>query len=72
MPYAEGVEYLGVYLDKKLHWKQHLKMQCRKVYNIFMQCRSVTGTGWGLETQKALWIYEAIQQAKLTFAALIW
>lgn len=72
VPYAEGVRYLGIYLDKKLHWGQHLKMQSRKVLNIFMQCRSAIGTGWGLEPQKVSWIYEAILKPKLTYAAVIW
>ena len=36
-----------------------------------MQCRSAIGTGWGLEPQKTLWIYEAILKPKLTDTALI-
>lgn len=72
IPYAEGVKYLGLHLDKKLNWNQHLQMQGRKVLNIFMQCRSAIGTGWGLEPQKALWIYEAILKPKLLYAAVIW
>ncbi|XP_025837592.1 uncharacterized protein LOC112906823 [Agrilus planipennis] len=35
-------------------------------------CRSAIGTGWGLEPQKTLWIYEAILRPKLTYAATIW
>lgn len=72
IPYATGVKYLGVYLDKKLNWGQHLRLQGRKVLNIFMQCRSAIGTGWGLEPRHALWIYEAILIPKLTYAALVW
>ncbi|XP_058791044.1 uncharacterized protein LOC131664172 [Phymastichus coffea] len=72
VPYAEGVKYLGVYLDKKLYWTTHLQMQCRKVLNMFMQCRSAIGTGWGLDPQKTLWIYRAILIPKLTYAAIVW
>ena len=72
IPYMEGVKYLGVYLDKKLLWGQHLRMQSKKIINILMQCRSAIGTDWGLEPQKVLWIYKTILRPGLTYAALVW
>ena len=71
IPYVERVKHLGVYLDKELLWGPHLKIQCRKVLKIFMQCRTVIGIGLRPEPHEALWIHEVILKPKITYAAVV-
>ena len=72
LAYAEGVKYLGVYLDRKIKWRTHLAGQCKKALGLLMQCRRAIGHDWGMSPERVLWVYETIVKPKLTYAALVW
>ncbi|XP_032690767.1 uncharacterized protein LOC116853705, partial [Odontomachus brunneus] len=70
--YVPQVKYLGVYLDHKLNWKQHLEMKRTKFYAAFWVCRRAMGKTWGLKPKVALWLYKTVLLLKLTYAAVVW
>ena len=45
--YAVGpVRYLGIWLDRKLAWDDHVKIKCNKVRKLLMKAISSTGGSW--------------------------
>ena len=42
-----STRFLGVTLDSKLAWNEHIINQCKKAKGILMQCRKAVGPTWG-------------------------
>ena len=42
-----STKFLGVILDSKLTWNDHITNQCKKAKGILMQCRKAVGPTWG-------------------------
>jgi len=43
-----SVKYLGVILDSRLTWKEHVDAKVRKAHNSLWACRRACGGAWGL------------------------
>ncbi|XP_029679486.1 uncharacterized protein LOC115245344, partial [Formica exsecta] len=69
---AVSVKYLGVILDRKLTWKEHLDDRCKSVTSYFWLCRRYFGQTWGLRSGMGYWIYTAILRPSLLYAAVLW
>nr|XP_012217684.1 PREDICTED: uncharacterized protein LOC105669363 [Linepithema humile] len=69
---TESVKYLGVILDKKLLWEEHLRNRCKSLCQYFWTCRRTFGQTWGLKPSMIHWIYTAILCPRLTYAAVVW
>ena len=41
-----SVEYLGVILDSRLTWREHVDVKVRKAQNLLWACRRACGAGW--------------------------
>jgi len=54
------VKYLGVIIDSKLNWKQHVDAKCLKALLAFYQVRRVTNKTWGTSPKVTHWIYTAV------------
>jgi hypothetical protein len=70
--FTNRVKYLGVLLDPKLNWKQHLLDKRKKFYSSMWVCRIAMGKTWGINPKIALWMYKAILLPKLMYAAIVW
>lgn len=68
----KSVKYLGVILESKLNWNEHIENRIKKSLRIFWCCRSAIGKSWGLRPKCTLWIYTAIVRQMLAYAAFIW
>uniref|UniRef100_A0ABD2WCX8 Reverse transcriptase domain-containing protein n=1 Tax=Trichogramma kaykai TaxID=54128 RepID=A0ABD2WCX8_9HYME len=68
----ESAKYLGVILDRKLKWKEHMEFQVRKFCTALWACRKTVGVTWGLKPNTLLWIYKAILLPRLTYASVVW
>jgi hypothetical protein len=70
--FTNTVKYLGVLLDPKLNWKQHLLDKRKKLFSSMWVCRRDIGKTWGINPKIALWMYKAILLPKLLYAAIVW
>jgi len=66
---SASVKYLGVILDRKLTWKEHLE-SCKSVISYFWMCKRSFGQTWGVRLGMIYWIYSAILRPRLVYAAL--
>ena len=67
-----SVKYLGVILDSRLTWREHVEVKVRKADNVLWACRRACGMGWGLGTKVVHWLYVAIIQPTISYASLVW
>ena len=66
------VKYLGVILDSRLTWREHVEVKVRKAHNLLWACRRVCRMGWGLRPKVVHWLYIAIIRPTVSFASLVW
>ena len=67
-----STKLLGITLDNKLSWNEHIVKQCKKAKGILMQCRRAVGPTWGFTPKTMRWIYTAVVRPSLTYGAMIW
>jgi hypothetical protein len=78
--YIEGVEvklsnevkYLGVILDKRLTWAQHISNLKVKATNAFMASKSLFNQRWGLKPNMVMWLYQTVIKPMVTYGSLLW
>ena len=66
------VKYLGVILDSRLTWKEHVDVKVKKAQNSMWACRRACGVTWGLKRRVVHWLYIAVIRPSVTFASLVW
>ena len=72
IPFKTEVKYLGVILDKKLSWKQHINYivtRCEKGIN---SLRSIMTTSWGCDVTTALMFYKSYIRSILDYGSIIY
>jgi len=67
-----SVKYLGVILDSRLTWGEHVEVKVRKAHNLPWVCRRACGMGWGLRPKVLHWLYVTIVRPTVSFASLVW
>jgi len=68
----DEVKYLGVILDPKLNWNQHLQKIIRKAQTTFVVVRSICGKKWGLRFNMVHWLYTRVIRPSIFHDALVW
>jgi hypothetical protein len=66
-----GVKYLGVFLDSKLNWNQHLQNVTKKVQTTFAIVRCTCGVRWGLRRSMVHWLYTRVVRPSILYGALV-
>jgi ribonuclease HI len=70
--YVENLKYLGVLLDKKLNWNDHLQFVYNKSIRALWTCRAFVGKTWGINPHIMNWVYKQVVIPKITYAAVVW
>lgn len=69
---ATEVKYLGLILDSKLNWSNHIDKRIEKASIIFWQCRRMIGKRWGLKPKIILWLYKTVIRPLICYGAAVW
>ena len=65
-------KFLGIILESKLSWNEHIENVCKKAKGILMQCRKAVGPTWGFKPATMRWVYEVMVRPVLGYGATIW
>jgi hypothetical protein len=68
----DEVKYLGVTLESKLSWNQHLQKITRKAQTTFAVIRCTCGIKWGLRLNTVHWLYTRVIRPSIYYGALVW
>ena len=68
----QSTKFLGLTLDSKLLWNDHIQNVCKKSKGILMQCRKAVGPTWGFKPTTMHWIYEAVVRPMISYGSNIW
>ena len=66
-----SVKYLGVILDSRLTWREHVETKGRKVQNLFWACRRAYGGTLGLGPRVVHWLYVSIIRPSVPYASFV-
>ena len=72
IPLTKTVKYLGVILDDKLAWNEHIDYAVKKCKRSFHAAKKAIGKTWGLSCQKIIWIYRTVILPKLSYGCVAW
>jgi hypothetical protein len=68
----DEVKYLGVTLESKLSWNQHLQKTTRKAQTFIAVIRCTCGIKWGLRPSMVHWLYTRVIRPSIYYGALVW
>jgi hypothetical protein len=69
---SNSAKFLGVTLDNKLNYKEHISNITKKATSSLMQCKKAVGPTWGLNPKTCKWIYTAVIRPILSYCACVW
>ena len=72
IPISKTVVYLGVTLDYRLYWSEHVQLKAKKAKGLIMKLASISGTHWGPKPKLLKWAYTGIVRPVITYAAMTW
>jgi ribonuclease HI len=70
--FCNTVKYLGIHLDSRLNWHEHVNITAKKCTNILFATRKMIGDRWGISPDKINWVYNAIIKPIMTYACVTW
>ena len=69
---VQTMKILGVIIDQKLTWQQHVRYIIEKASRIVKVIRRIAGTHWGTQTSILLHIYKMAYEPVIIYAADCW
>ncbi|KAL5253960.1 hypothetical protein ACHWQZ_G013652 [Mnemiopsis leidyi] len=69
---STSAKFLGITLDNKLNYNEHINNTTKKATASLMQCRKAVGPTWGLTPKTCIWIYKTIIRPIITYCCSIW
>jgi len=69
---SENVKYLGVILDPRQSFWEHIVSLKEKNKTLYKRLRAMTSANWGMGRLAAMTIYKAVFLPRITYAAEIW
>ena len=67
-----SVKFLGITLDSKLNFNEHIRNITKKATMVLMQCKRAVGPTWGMTPKTCRWIYLMVVRPILAYASVVW
>jgi len=68
----ENINYLGILLDKRLNFKDHLRKAKGKVLTVTSQISSVAGRNWGVNKETMGYLHMSCIQPIILYGCEVW
>lgn len=65
-------KYLGIILDEKLNFTQHIQGICTRALRSLWATRAMVRRNWGINPKMMLWLYEQVITPRITHGAIAW
>lgn len=65
-------KYLGVIIDSKLSYKEHVNSLRTKSLDIFTRMRGIFGTDWGMKRENAIILYNCVLIPRVLYGVHFW
>ena len=72
LEFCNTIKYLGIHLDSRLNWHEHVHKTAKKCTNILFASRKMIGDRWGISPDKIIWVFNAIIKPIMTYACISW
>ena len=72
IPYSDTAKYLGMTLDVKLHWKEHIRIKSNQLKLTWKKMRWLAGRNSNLSIHNKLMLYKQIIKPIWTYGIQIW
>ena len=70
--YQNSAKYLGVTIDSKLNWNEHVESKIKKVKNLLFCIKGVASKTWGPSPKLMKWAYTGMIRPVMTHGAIVW
>ena len=70
--YVKSANYLGVLLNDKLNWNEHITNRCKKAKSQMMTINNTLSKIWGPKPTWVKYAYTGIIRPSITYASCIW
>lgn len=72
VPYSNSAKYLGMTLDAKLRWKEHIKIKRKQLNNMHSKMEWMIGRNSKLSVHNKLMLYKQILNPVWTYDIQLW
>lgn len=72
IPCKSSIKYLGILLDKKLLWKDHIQYVLKRVENSINIIRAFSHHNWGADPNASLMFYKAYVRSILDYGSIFY
>jgi len=72
LEYSDSMKYLGITLHRQLTWGAHLHDRVNKGVKTLNLANAAIGQKWGLNPERALWVYTAMVRPVVTYGSVVW
>ena len=70
--YSESARYLGIIMDRRLHWNLHMKDKIAKGKSFLMKISNVAKELWGPNPHLLRWAYTCVVRPMVIYGCMIW
>ena len=72
LPRVTRVKYLGVTLDHKLKWGEHVRLRSNLALGLLAQVGRAVGPSWGASPKIISWAYQSLILPTLEYGCVVW
>ena len=72
LEYMKEVKYLGIKLNHKLNWQEHILDRIKYCKGLMVRLRTAIGVRWGPSPRMMLWAYNSLVIPALSYGVMMW